>query len=343
MRYFTKNVFMAGAVAFAMASTASTASSADLKKPGAYPKRPITIMVCFGKGGGSDQAVAALQAPLSKILGVKVNKVNKPGGGGVNCLPDFQQSPADGYTILQHGDGMASKYVSGDMDLHPTRDLTPIAITNVAPTAMFVNPEDKRFVSDGKADWDKIVAFAKANPGKLNISNINVAMELATMGKIEEYFGIKTKQVLFDKPAQRYGAVIGGKLDVLMEQPGDVIKHVQAGKLLPVIAIWPDRFKVFASTKATGKDYGMKWNPLLRIRSFWVKSDTPQPIKDYLDAAFAEAYKSDVHQAFLKRKALDIVNSYYNGRDMAKIFDEAIGTYAKVFKATGQRVRKDLK
>ena len=86
---------------------------ADIKKPGAYPKRPITIIVCYGKGGGSDQAVAAMQGPLSKIMGVKVNKINKPGGGGVNCLPDFQQAPADGYTILQHGDGMASKYVSG--------------------------------------------------------------------------------------------------------------------------------------------------------------------------------------------------------------------------------------
>ena len=120
---------------------------ADIKKPGVYPKRPISIIVCYGKGGGSDQAVAAMQGPLSKIMGVKVNKINKPGGGGVNCLPDFQQAPPDGYTILQHGDGMASKYVSGDMNLHPTRDLTPIAITNVAPTAMFVNPKDERFFS----------------------------------------------------------------------------------------------------------------------------------------------------------------------------------------------------
>ena len=258
---------------------------ADIKKPGVYPKRPITIIVCYGKGGGSDQAVAAMQGPLSKIMGGKVNKINKPGGGGVNCLPDFQQAPPDGYTILQHGDGMASKYVSGDMNLHPTRDLTPIAITNVAPTAMFVNPKDERFVSDGVASWDKVVAYAKANPGKLNVSNINVAMELATMGKL----------------------------------------------------------KVFADTKATGADYGLKWNPLLRIRSFWVKSDTPQEIKDYLDAGFAKAYQGDDHQAFLKRKALDIVNSYYGSKDMTKIFDEAVATYAKVFKATGQRIRKDMK
>ena len=65
--------------------------------------------------------------------------------------------------------------------------------------------------------------------------------------------------------------------------------------------------------------------------------------RDYLDAVFAKAYQGDDHQAFLKRKALDIVNSYYGSKDMTKIFDEAVATYAKVFKATGQRIRKDMK
>ena len=337
-----RNLLVCTVATAAVFSTFLTPALVEAKKPNGYPKRPITVIVCYGKGGGSDQAVAAMQGPLSDLLGAKINKINKPGGGGINCLPDFLQAPADGYTILQHGDGMASKYVSGDMDLHPTKDLTPIAITNVAPTGMFVKTDDERFVENGKASWDKVVAYAKANPGKLAVSNINVAMELATMGKLEEFFGIKTKQVLFDKPAQRYGAVIGGKLDILMEQPGDVIKYVQAGKLLPVLSIWPTRFEVFSDTKSTGADYGMKWNPLLRIRSFWVKSDTPKEITEYLDASFAQAYESDVHQAFLKRKALDIVNSYYGGADMAKIFDDAIGTYTKVFKETGQRVRKDI-
>ena len=99
---------------------------------------------------------------------------------------------------------------------------------------------------------------------------------------------------------------------------------------------------IFPDTRATGADYGLDWNPLLRLRAFWVKSDTPQEIKDYLDVAFREAYKGDEHQAFLKRKALDIVNSYYGAADMARIFDEAIGAYTKAFKETGQRVRADL-
>lgn len=331
----------AGMVAAIVAGFAVNAAAA-IKKPGNYPNRPITIIVCFGKGGGSDQAVAALQEPAEKIMGVKINKVNKPGGGGLNCLPDFMQAPADGYTILQHGDTLVSKYVAGDMDIHPTRDLSPVMISNVAPTGLFIKGGDKRFMTKGKPDFDKLVAYAKKNPGEVSVSNINVAMELVTMAKVEEFFGIKVKQVLFDKPAARYGAVIGGKLDVLMEQPGDVIKYVKAGKLLPILAIWPDRFGVFPDTKATGADYGMKWDPLLRIRGLWVKNDTPQEIKDYLDAVFKEAYKSKKHQAFLERKSLNIVNSYYGAADMKKILDNTIGVYAKIFKATGQKLRKDM-
>lgn len=337
MKMLTKAALVAGLVAAPAAAFAM-----DPKKPGDYPKRPITIIVCYGKGGGSDQAVAAMQGPSAKLLGVKINKVNKPGGGGVNCLPDFQQAPADGYTILQHADSLISTYVQGRHDVHPTKDVTPLVVMNVAPTALFIKKGDERFTEGGKASWDKVVAYAKKNPGKLQVSNINVAMELVTMAKVEEHFGIKVKQVLFDKPAQRYGAVIGGKLDVLMEQPGDVIKHVQAGKLEPVLAVWPDRFKVFPDTKAAGADYGLKWDPLLRVRGLWVKKETPKEIRDYLEAVFKKAYKTDEHQSFLKRKSLDIVDSYRDGAGTVKMSDAAIAAYVKIFKESGQPLRKDM-
>jgi len=343
MKLFTHALCSVFALSLLITISPESAISADMAKPDNYPKRPVTVIVCYGKGGGSDQAVAALQEPASQILGVKVNKINKPGGAGVNCLPDFLQAPADGYTILQHTDGIITKYVKGIHDVHPTKDLTPILTSNVVPTGLFVKAGDDRFYENGKPSFKKVLAYAKGGQGKLQVSNINAELELVTMSKVEEFFGFSTRQVMFDKPAQRYGAVMGGKLDILMEQPGDVMKHVQGGKLAPVLSIWPERFSVFPDTEATGSDFGMKWDPLLRIRGLYVKSDTPDEIKKYLESVFAKAYESEKHQAFLKRKSMNIVNSYYDIDGTIKVVDAAIVTYAKIFKEMGEGVRDSLK
>ncbi len=331
---------LTGVFAVALPQTA-IAGSKELK-PGDYPNRPITVLVCYGKGGGSDQAVAALQGPASKILGVKINKINKPGGGGLNCLPEFSQTPADGYTILQHADGLVSRYVQGDHDLNPITDLESLLIMNVAPTGLYIRGGDERFLTGGKPDWSKVVAYAKAKGGQMTVSNLHADMEMVTLAKVSEFFGFKAKQVMFDKPAQRYGAVIGGKLDVLIEQPGDVAKHVQAGKLMPVLSIWPERFKIAPNTLSTGADLGMNWKPLLRMRGLWVRKETSKDIVRYLEAVFKEAYDTAEHQTFIKRKSLDIVNSYLNAADMKKALASGMKDYAKVFKASGTKVRKGM-
>lgn len=312
------------------------------KKPDDYPNRPITIMICFGKSGGSGQSVQAILGPAEKIMGAKINMVAKPGGGGLNCLPDFQQTPADGYTILQHLDALPAKYAEGATDLNPATDLTPLLINNVAPSMLFIRGGDERFMTNGKPDFDKVVAYAKSGEGKLTVSNVNIAMELVTMAVLEKHFGFKAKQVLFAKGAQRYGAVMGGKLDILFEQPGDVSKLVEAGKLAPVLTIWPERLDVAADTKATGADYGLDWKPLLRFRGLFVKKDTPKEIAEYLQAVFKEAYNTPEHQEFIKRKSLDIVDSYRGPEDAKKELKDSVETYAKIFKELGQPVRSGL-
>ena len=258
MRTFVKPLLAVGAWALVAGGALGQASAAP-KKPANYPTRPITVMVCYGKGGDSAQSVRALRGPAEKIMGVKINMVNKPGGAGLNCLPDFAQTPADGYTILQHIDALTSKYVDGSIDLNPITDLEPLLIMKVAPTGLYIKGDDDRFQTGGKPDWDKVVAYAKANPGRMIVSNINISMETVTMAVVAKHFGIKVKQVFFDKPAQRYGAVIGGKLDILMEQPGDVSKHVQAGTLRPILSVWPERFSTAPDTASTGADYGLEW------------------------------------------------------------------------------------
>jgi tripartite-type tricarboxylate transporter receptor subunit TctC len=317
------------------------AGAKDLK-PANYPNRPITIVICYGKGGGADQAVAALQAPAEKILGVNIIKVNKPGGGGLNCLADFRQTPPDGYTILSHSDPLASSYVKGQHDLNPVKDLKSLVIMNVAPSGMYIRTGDERFTTNGKPDWKKVVAYAKDKNGQMTISNAPTDMELTTSAKLEKFFGFTAKQVLFDDPAQRYGAVIGGKLDILMEQPGDIATYLEAKNLSPVLSIWPERFKNAPDTPATGADFGMKWNPLLKVRALWLQKGTPENIVRYLEAVFDEAYHTPEHLDFIKRQNLDIVESFYNSKQMEDVFSQSLEDYAEAFKAQGVKVREGM-
>lgn len=309
--------------------------------PGGYPDRPITVICCYGKGGGSDQAVDAIVGPAAKIMNAKINKINITGGGGINCLPEFLQAPADGYTLLQHIDTLSSRYVDGGIDLNPVEDVESLVIMNVAPTMLFINADDQRFQTNGVPDFDKLVAYAKQGEGKLTVSNINIPMELVTMAVIENSFGFKAKQSLSGKSGERFGAVIGGQLDVLMEQPGDVSKHVEAGKLKPILAVWPTRFENYPDTKSFG-DYGIDWEPLLRFRGMFVRNGTPPEIVEYLADVFAKAYYSEEHQDFVKRKSLDIVDSFRSREDTAKILADSVVAYTTALKEMGMTVRAGL-
>lgn len=275
-------------------------------------------------------------------MNAKINKINITGGGGLNCLPEFLQAPADGYTLLQHIDTLPSRYVEGRIDLNPVTDLEALVIMNVAPTMLFINADDERFQTDGVPDFDKLVEYAKQEEGKLTVSNINIPMELVSMGVVENHFGFKSRQVLTGKSAERFGAVIGGQLDVLMEQPGDVSKYVEGGNLKPILALWPTRFELYPDTKALGSDYGLDWEPLLRFRGMFLRKGTPPEIVEYLAEVFAEAYRSEDHQEFVKRKSLDIVDSFRSREDTTKILEDSVGVYIDAFRELGLPVREGL-
>lgn len=321
---------------------ATTASAArDIAKPKGYPRRNLTIIVCYGAGGGSDQMARALEGPAEKILGQSISVINKPGGAGLSCLPDYLSTPADGYTILQHTDGIVTNYVSGRHNVNPSSDIIPLLTANIVPSQLYINAKDKRFLSGGKPDFDKVLAYAKANPGKLTVANISErgGMESITMAVLENHFKIKTKQVSFDKPAERYAAVVGEHLDILLEQPGDVKSLLDGGELAAVLTIWPTRFKAFPNVSATGQDYGLDWNPVLRWRSLFVKKGTPPAIVQYLEAVFKAAWDSPEHQKFVKKKNLDIINSYRDSKGTRAAVVNEIKTYTKIYKDAGLPLR----
>ena len=107
MNSFNKTLKFLIISSFSVAVMLSASSRAEmLEKPAGFGIRPLTMIVPFGAGGGSDQLARAMAKAMEQTAGISFQVVNKPGGGGTAAIPDFMLAPADGYTVLEHIDSV---------------------------------------------------------------------------------------------------------------------------------------------------------------------------------------------------------------------------------------------
>lgn len=342
MRFFQAQYLpLLFAVGVALSAAQHPAMAQALAKPGGFPNRPITIIVCFGPGGGTDQMARAIAAPAEKVVGVPVSVMNKPGAGGLSCLPDFFGAPADGYVLLQHTDNLVTAYASKKTEMNPAERLAPVLIANVVQSQIYINPKDDRFIENGKPEWKKVVAYAKQRPRLLTVSSYGTPdnLEGVSYALIERHFGITSRVIAFEKAAERYGSVIGRRVDILFEQPSDVRSLLEAGELVPILSVTKDRLRGYPNTPATGADFGATWDPPLKWRALFAHPDTPKPILEYLRAAFKAAYAEESHQSYLKKQGMDTVESYRSGPDTEQLIRREIDTYIKIYRELGMPAR----
>ena len=313
------------------AVTGTIAEAADIKKPSNFPTRPLTMIVPYGAGGGSDQLARAMAGAMDKVAGIKFQVVNKPGGGGTAAIPDFMLAPADGYTVMEHIDNAVSAYAKGDIRENPASDWVPLCMTQITFSQIYVRSDDDRF-----SDWNSVLEHIKANPGKISMANLGKigSMELVVMHQLQEALGIKVKQIAFDKPAERYGALIGGQVDLLFEQPGDVRSFLDANTMKPVLTFLNERPSVFANV-TTHREAGADFDPLTRFRGFYVKKGVPADRLAFLQAACEAGFSEDSYAAFNKKKYMHLIDSYRDTKGSIELINGAVTTYREMYKQLG--------
>lgn len=317
--------------ALALAASLGTATAQDLEKPDGFGTRPLTMIVPFGAGGGSDQLARAMAAAMEEVAGLTFTVVNKPGGGGTAAIPDFMLAPADGYTIMEHIDNAVSAYAKGDIRENPAEDWIPLCMTQITFSQIYIRPDDERF-----SDWESFVAYAKAHPGEVTMANLGKvgSMELVVMSQLQDALGIEVKQIAFDKPAERYGALIGGHVDVLFEQPGDVKSFLDAGQMVPILTLLDHRPDAFAEVP-THNEVGADFEALTRFRGFYVREGVPEDRVAFLAAACEAAFNSDGYQEFNTSKFMHLIDSYRDTEGSIKLIDDAVATYRAMYEALG--------
>ncbi len=302
-----------------------------IEKPGGFPDRPLTIIVPYGTGGGSDQLTRAMTAALEKIIKVPVIVVNKPGGGGVAGLSDFFAARADGYTLTEHIDDAATLYAAGSIRENPAVDWFPLCVAQITFSQIYVRPKDNRF-----PNWEAFLRLAKKSPGKLTIANVAHAgsMERVTLYLLEKALGFKVTQISFDKPVERYGALVGGHVDLLFEQPGDVRAYIESKDMKPILTFLNERPKAFSDAPSL-KDIGVDMKPLYRFRGFFARKGVPKDRLQYLEWALRQGFNSDSFQKFNRSKYMHLIDSYRDMEGGKQLVRDTISSYKPVYKELG--------
>jgi tripartite-type tricarboxylate transporter receptor subunit TctC len=331
MKRRTAMLGMACAAAVSLALAAQSGRADAQAQPADFPQRPLTIIVPYGPGGGSDQVARAIATPMQKVIGQPLQVVNKPGAAGLAAVPDFMAAPADGYTILQHIDDAVSHFAAGKLKESPAEAWVPLAITQITFSQLYIRPNETRF-----SDWASLLAYIKANPGKVSVANVagEGTMERVMMAMVERALGIKTNPISYDKPAERYASLIGGHVDVLFEQPGDVRSFLEAKQMKPVLTFLRERPAAFADVPSL-KDIGVDAEPLLRFRGFFIKKGTPGDRAKFLEQAVAQAFRTPEYQKFNKDNYMDVIDSYRDTAGAIDLMTRTVTAYQAAYKTLG--------
>lgn len=289
--------------------------------------KPITMIVPYGKGGGSDQLSRAMVKSIESISKARFNVINIKKGAGLGALPDFMKLPADGYAVIEHIDDVTSAYAIGAIDIHPGRDWKPLSIVQLTFSQIFIRTDDDRF-----NDWESFLAYAKQKEKRVAIANVSYdgSMENLTMRALENDLGFKTRQISFSNVKDRYESVFVGRADALFEQPGDVRKYLDSGRLKPILTFFHERPDAFANVP-THKEVGATFEPLLRFRGFFVKKDVPPERLAYLEKLFTLGFATTSFQEFNESKYMKVVDPYRSPKDSVTLINKTIASYSQYY------------
>jgi tripartite-type tricarboxylate transporter receptor subunit TctC len=205
-----------------------------------FPGKPIRVIVPFPAGSATDGQARLIGAHFQKMFGHGFIVENMPGATGAVAARTIARAAPDGYTLMisSVSTHSANAWLYNNPGYDPIADFTPVALIARAPSAMVVRAETPfRTLQD-------FVAFAKANPGKLNFAYGNMG-SLAGGAMLNAYAGIKTTAVSYRGTPQATTDLLGGQIDFVVMDASQTQEHVKAGKLRTLATTGTTRVEAF--------------------------------------------------------------------------------------------------
>src|SRR6185369_7762456 len=286
--------------AFALAVLAPLAPAQE-----AYPSKPVRIIVPFAAGGVADLLPRIVGEKLTQKWGQPVVVENKVGAAGNIGMAEGARAAPDGYTLLlaPAGNLTVNPKLFPNLPFDTYRDLTPVTLLAQSPNVLVVHP------SVPAKSFQELIAYAKANPGKLNFaspgegSGAHLAGELL---KIEA--GIKTQHIPYKGMAPAVNDLLGGQVQMMFAGISTVIQHVKTGKLVAIAIASPKRNPQLPDVPTVAES-GLPGFDVTSWYGIVVRSGTPPAIVEKIQRDMTEALRDADVRAKLAGLGLEPVGN----------------------------------
>ncbi|OGA02076.1 MAG: hypothetical protein A3H35_06155 [Betaproteobacteria bacterium RIFCSPLOWO2_02_FULL_62_17] len=213
-------------------------AGAQFAQAQSYPSKPVRIIVPTAPGGSFDIIARSLAQPMSVSLGQPVIVENRPATGGIIGVEALTKAAPDGYTLLSAGNShfVFNTFFYAKLPYDPRRDFAAISLLAKIPTALFVHETVQA------KSLQEFIAYAKANPGKLNYGSAGVGHSTnLSMELIKQRTGANLVHVPYKGLNLGMQDLIAGRIDAMLYSPtAQVMSQVKTGKLR-ALALASDR------------------------------------------------------------------------------------------------------
>lgn len=305
---------------------ASIAGPAIAQGPNGYPSKPITLIVPTAPGGTTDIAARMLAEPLGKALGQTVVVDNRGGASGSIAAVAVKRAEPDGYTLLMQYSGyhVISPHMA-KVAQWEQKDLQAVANVLSAPQVIVVR--------EGLPvkTMAELIAYAKANPGKLSYaSSGNGSLQHVTGAMLEQQAGISMTHIPYKGTGPALQDLLGSQVDLTFGTPPPFMSFIQSGKLRALAVTGNARLPSLPNVP-TAAEAGL---PKLDATSWFgvfAPAKTPQPVVDKIAAEIA---KIAATPAFKQKAAeLGATADYMNPQQLGDYSKSELGRWAQVVKS----------
>ena len=319
---------MAPKIAFLIALSLAGSAFAQ----GFKPTRPVEVVVHTGPGGGSDLLARAVATMIEKekLLPVRMQVVNKAGGGGAVAPAYLAEKAGDPHTLGFFTGVWLTNPITTDAAKVTLKDLTPIARLVLEPALIAVKADAPyKTLSD-------FTTAAKEKPGQLKQSGGSVtSRDNVVRQLLQRSSGARWAFISFPGGGERIAALLGGHVNMMVIEPAEAGEHIRAGNMRVLAQVSERRLSGFPNVP-TLKEAGFDVPAVPQVRGVVAPPGIPAANVAYWEEVFRRLTRTASWKKYLEDNQFE--DGYQNAADLSKFYDDFTGTMRGILQEAGVKI-----